>query len=1297
MSPSKDQITRMYARSKCMELISETHSSRLIGPSKAQPICFVARAAEGLPIHIQKALFFFASVLHGLVDMAHFAAPTVATDVVPDRTDPRVIRSFMTTGIGIEPDPEDIVQRTSQQGDGFITMQHILSHPGSDRPERVTEPVPPLSIHVGFTGAVFNDQDGKERREVFAVLIVTPSDNFALWPYIYEKFLEKPKMGSPKYEQKMELYLEASSFLREIQRYECFCNLPCDEAEVGMPEDYMRDPGGKLGVARILSQFQIPFKIFHIIRTEHPSADLGSIRIIGCPEMTFKTTDEFTEEWRKYANLCIEEEARRQRMLLEQIDKYCAEKSKDTFQPLQIGASCGWPLEVEDGSGTVRAFGLPPLPLMHIFDADGARGSFSVFIASIGDADQALPDFTRATITSFLVHSSDVHTKPEIDHLLKDKRKANPLLVLRTYYGPDADPFSALILANRQRMWAEALRTDIQIRRSKGASIQEILRVERDYLASSMKNLESMIECQVFRSATVTQMKAIHEMIDFDEVCTASEHSVRNVLRAKSQRLYRSRKHDAMFKAWNCFMRIWEDMNIYFTLNAGNLVCALEVMLSQIMSKFAHTNETWTFFFMTVVVMSGNGHFQTQTPDGPVPCRIKKNTTGMDYLLARLTDLQNTVYERLMIPTKDRHHIILNCMRFTATVWENLVTAQAAGGRLVAVPPSDANFQAMSLTEIRDSLKTLIQYGPPRGEEIGQTCSFNSQEMENKSRVASRKRKMGNNCIVVMASNVGSKNSEQKEEGNTLDAVCAVLPAGVPPPVAKRMRTEFNDMEANATTARHQPLENKDVVVNCIAYSANFVSMVVGLLNHIGAFTTEVNPVVLAFYDWGCYYIKQFASSCMDVFVRDNFSRMREGYKSRGVILSLWLKTIHHFSQGHGRQATAQRLWLDIHTDALPMSLVPLVFCNLLYRGVHMGGLLMSSMLGDHLGCPVVSVQNLNAFFDLQDVPDLNAVDPGFRDDYLAIQRFVSLCLRNNRFSPTEDGPFCPETNISCYVTSDGAADHTPVNPKMSLLRMLPGKDKDENQDITHKIALRIAAQYGEVLNSQCHMGPEVSTYRLAVNHLLERFAPDFRGLLSPRMFYTRKHFYCLGLARDATGMTDYVDSAPPLFAKQVSFRVMRDGREQLQSQAVAVNLWSLLAVTSLIGSNDLHPDVSNCFSNSLLELILSYSPAACTPGNICPTSRFDHATSPSKLFVSDRERPAHFLRPPEPSFVNNGVLPIAKINGRFVAEDMLHCSQLLALAKNLHCDVMEVPANAFTVTHFLDVPCNIMLTPFCF
>jgi hypothetical protein len=508
----------------------------------------------------------------------------------PDRCDPRIIKGLVSTGVGLTPDPPDEDQIGT--ADEYISLEEQLEARAQDMPEEIAEPVQPLTIHVGFTGAVFQNAEGKERREVFAVLTVTPADNFALIPYILDKFLMKPKLGCQKYEQLMELYLESSSFFKEIMRYECFCNLPGDELKMGLPEDYREEPGGKLGMATVLSQFQIPLKIFNIIKNDHPGAELSTLRIIGCPEMTFQRSDELTQDWIRYMHISIRQEAQRQKNLLAGIIRYCQAKDKEQFPNINIGMSGGWPLEI-DQRNLVRVFGYPPLPLMHRFDANGARGSFSVFIASIGDADQALPDLTRAILTAFLVHSSGVDARPEIDHLLKDKRKANPMLVLRTYYGPEADPFSALVLANRQRNAFEALRTDKEVRRARGATVQEVLRVQKDYLASSMKNLESMIECQVFRSATVTQMKAIHDYMDFDDVCTRSEHSIAATMREKSQRVYKSRKHDSMYRAWNCFMKLWEDMNKYFTLNAGNLVCALEVMLSQLMFKFAHTNETW--------------------------------------------------------------------------------------------------------------------------------------------------------------------------------------------------------------------------------------------------------------------------------------------------------------------------------------------------------------------------------------------------------------------------------------------------------------------------------------------------------------------------------------------------------------------------------------------------------------------------------------------------------------------------------------------------------------------------------
>lgn len=617
MAPTNEQVGTMAARSKCMELLQKDHPSLLSGPNKGMPLCFLARAAEGLPIHMQKVLFFFTSVANSILDMAHYAAPSQSTDVIHDRVDPKIIRRLVSSGYGLAPDESSDDEPAIV--DDFVNTSDILRARGRERPADTREPVPPLSIHVGFTGAIFNETDGKERREVFAVLFVTPSDNFALMPYVLEKFLMKPKMGCQKYEQLMELYLESNSFFREIMRYECFCNLAANEGELGLPEDYLYEPGGKLGTSTVLSPFQIPLKIFNAIRCEHPRADLSSIRIVGCPEMTFQRSDEYTKAWLEYMRRSINDDAARQEALASAVARYSACKDKNEFDRLPIAASAGWPLEVEERDSSVKCFGLPPLPLMHRFDANGARGNFSVFIASIGDADQALPDLTRAILTSFLVHSSNEDARPEINHLLKDKRKANPLLVLRTYYGPDADPFSALILANRQRMWAEALRSDIQVprhhttrhpprsphhrcltltvspqmRRSRGASVQEVLRITRDYLASVTKNLESMIECQVFRSATVTQMKAVFDLMPFQEVCTVGPHSIAAVLREKSAKISKMRRYDSMHRAWHCFMKVWEDMNRYFCLNSGNLLTAVEVMLSQLMFKFAHTNDTW--------------------------------------------------------------------------------------------------------------------------------------------------------------------------------------------------------------------------------------------------------------------------------------------------------------------------------------------------------------------------------------------------------------------------------------------------------------------------------------------------------------------------------------------------------------------------------------------------------------------------------------------------------------------------------------------------------------------------------
>ncbi len=841
----------------------------------------------------------------------------------------------------------------------------------------------------------------------------------------------------------------------------------------------------------------------------------------------------------------------------------------------------------------------------------------------------------------------------------------------------DADPFSSLIIANRNRVWYDAVMLDIKNRRSQGVSIPTVVTVLEDYMRSTVRNLRSMITCKVFRSNTVSQMLMLHDQTDWMDVCVHAKDSIRNVMASKSSHMTVFRRSDPFSRSYHLFMKLWEGMNRFFFLNAGNLVCAVEVMLSQLMFKFAHTNDTWVFFYATVLVMAGNGHFSTHTQDGPVPDRKKPNTTGMDFTLARLADIWDAFYERYMIPKKDRFHQMQNCMRFTPTVWENLVCATSMAGRILTVPPPDCNFQIMSITEIRDALKSLIQFGPPRGEE-GKVKTFNSAEQADKTRVTTVKQKLTNNNIAVIASNLTSRNKDDAEEGRTLDAVSAIIPPGIGPPTLKKRKMCFADSDPSASNARHQVLDGefKDSVVNCIAFSQNFAGLFFGLINHIGAMTIECNKTSLAYYDWLCHYIRQFFAGGMDTFAVEAFSRMKEGYKSRGVVLSVWLKVIHAMSMGKTADQTIRQVWLDIHNDALPIVAVPSVCCTLLYRSVHMGSLLMIATMAKVLKVPYIEWKHLNRFFEDSRRPAPDAANSQYLEDYEAIRSFLAECLDNNQFCPNDDGQMDPHQNISCYITTPGTPEHTPTS-KTSIMRYIPGR-KDEDADLTNRLAERIFSQHGRHLASQCHMGPERHVYMYALRFLLERFAPDLRGLISHKMFCGRQHLEGLGLLGMAGGMRDYEESDAQPFAKQFNFRVGNETR----SSAIGLNVWLLLVVVSLMEGTEVHPNVSQNVSNNFMKHLLEFAPPGSTPGNICPVRCFHvHTTTPVRLIVSDKARPNHFWRPEDASFVLTGALPIAQAMGEWMPEDLLPNPSLWDIAnRDLFCKLMEVPATAFTV-----------------
>jgi hypothetical protein len=81
--------------------------------------------------------------------------------------------------------------------------------------------------------------------------------------------------------------------------------------------------------------------------------------------------------------------------------------------------------------------------------------------------------------------------------------------------------------------------------------------------------------------------------MDFQEVCVTGEHSIQKRMREKAKTTSEHRGYDAFYTAWFAFTDTFREINSSFYLNAINLMCMIEMMISQLLFKFGGTNDTW--------------------------------------------------------------------------------------------------------------------------------------------------------------------------------------------------------------------------------------------------------------------------------------------------------------------------------------------------------------------------------------------------------------------------------------------------------------------------------------------------------------------------------------------------------------------------------------------------------------------------------------------------------------------------------------------------------------------------------
>lgn len=465
--------------------------------------------------------------------------------------------------------------------------------------------------------------------------------------------------------------------------------------------------------------------------------------------------DEITKDYASYMYAYVNNLSNERAGLLQSIKQCYKGKKKGEEQPeendesamgsFELNCPGAWPLERnEDGEYT--KFGLPKLPIWLNFryemtlDCNATQESWQ---ADIGGTN-GIPELPKTCLRSFLVQ--DLGAPQDVvyqtwDHFLRDRRHANPSLVLQEYYGEKADPLSSLLTVGHLRPWWLGVVKDIQAQRRSGLAIFDATQSLHRYLISSLYYHRSSIQSGAYRSIRIVQSLQIIDKMDFKRVCLEDPNeddptSIKGFTKFLCSNLSRERRYDPYVRANEAFWKGFEMLNRDFMMNSSNLEFMIEIMLSQLLWMFGPNNDTMVGYFQGLQQMAGNGHFTLSDKNGTRPDRRKPNSTGMDWTHGRLTELFQMLLDLFgIMDPKQNLQTPLNCMGWTPASIPLLTNATITEGQIESLPDTTLGLRSLIATEVRDnSLSMMIRGVFPRNSDGQEQFMINTCDPDKTNR-----------------------------------------------------------------------------------------------------------------------------------------------------------------------------------------------------------------------------------------------------------------------------------------------------------------------------------------------------------------------------------------------------------------------------------------------------------------------------------------------------------------------------------------------------------------------------------
>lgn len=793
IQPAKELLKTMDSQSRAFVMLSPDSQHHMVNPVEGASFDFIS-LCDGvcIPPHLENVLYFFHRLKEFLKSnpLTQFVVPAPNIMVVYPRTERKDIRGLREV--------QDVdVDTEHSAGDGrtgAFSLQRVLQQRRNMAgTTNKTVDVQPFKINLSFTGVLVRagDEGGRLSQELIARVTIRTVRTFDLQLYIEERFLAKKHSMTDERQRDIG---ELEAIYRKILQYEA--NTNC-----GLTEDPFLflggDSYGEVGVHTLTHMLTTPLRIYKLIEGAH--RDLRSLKIVGCPNLSFRD-DEEMKSYSRYLHETLNHNARIQAELRSALDTYYKSKPADRLgQEYKLPCPGGWPERVQTDSArgsqeifTAFSFFQWPIEMALLFVKEPPlNASFTTFKNNLGE----LPTLATTRMRYFTtVDLQNPSSMMDDARLLQGAELATPQRRTERYCGDHVNPVEELITEGAMLGWYKALRDHIDETRSAGGiTVDSVVDLLKKHMATCMKHHEGLMKSKRYHS---DYLEACYSVACRISKVTLNSISLNECLRRiRMTQVEPEIRHDPYLSVCRVFYILLVEMNNHIALNPANLECLLEMWITSIHYIIGSHDPSFTNFFQGIVVASARGHLQVHTPTGDVSMDVRKpNTTGAGFVYTVVCKTIDWMADEMRLSSSEaaRLHWFQE-QRSTGVAMEAMCSYTVMGSDVVEEPPR----------ELYDRPHVLLEGGRHADQEKGIIMSlYRDDKSKNNVRKTTMDPKKTNvrevgakytttqAYLCGLSTNCKPANALAAEQWQSITAVTHVLAPGAPRYV--KQRTEEN-------------------------------------------------------------------------------------------------------------------------------------------------------------------------------------------------------------------------------------------------------------------------------------------------------------------------------------------------------------------------------------------------------------------------------------------------------------------------------------------------------------------------